>query len=291
MVTPFKNLCDARIVPAESREQFLALEHPGGHVLREHQISLAGISDLSPGYTIGRVDPWYHVLLYTCSGRARIVTEESESWLPPGKLVVLPAHTACGYEVTQGTWRILWFHLSLRKAWSKLEGRAWEIRDHHEGHALLAAVEGFLRETGSSDELSSRAAELYAETIALLLQRDVSLSADMLSRRLDERLWRLWRRVDSQLAHPWTVAELARLAHMSSGHFHRILASRYQTTPVAKLTQLRMARAEALLRNTDERIAAIGTQVGYEDPYAFSTAFRRTRGVSPRAFRSLHRQD
>ena len=57
------------------------------------------------------------------------------------------------------------------------------------------------------------------------------------------------------------------------------------TTPRDYLSQLRMQTAAELLRSGNMRIGRIAERVGYEDPLAFSHAFKRAFGVSPREYR------
>lgn len=57
------------------------------------------------------------------------------------------------------------------------------------------------------------------------------------------------------------------------------------TTPRDYLSQLRMQTAAELLRSGNMRIGRIAERVGYEDPLAFSHAFKRVFGVSPREYR------
>ncbi len=47
-----------------------------------------------------------------------------------------------------------------------------------------------------------------------------------------------------------------------------------------------MALAADLLLNTDATVAAVSREVGYDDAFAFSVAFKRVRGVSPSAWRA-----
>jgi len=213
-------------------------------------------------------------------------TPEAALTLTPGQLLVLPAHESYAYGVSTGSWRILWFHLSLRKTWHSLEAHRWHVRRSHEVAALLAAAEGFLRETERSGEAAPRLALLYTEVLSHLLRREVAAGLDPHARHLDEQLWMLWRVVASDLAHPWSVHELARHVHMSPGHFHRVMSRNYQITPMRKVVELRMQRAAALLAHTDESVAKIGAEVGYDDAFAFSVAFKRYHAMSPRSFRN-----
>nr|WP_260408627.1 AraC family transcriptional regulator [Planomonospora venezuelensis] len=57
--------------------------------------------------------------------------------------------------------------------------------------------------------------------------------------------------------------------------------------PLTYLTGWRMALGADLLRDTDMTVAAVARTVGYEDPFAFSVAFKRARGVSPSGWRRV----
>jgi AraC-like DNA-binding protein len=58
----------------------------------------------------------------------------------------------------------------------------------------------------------------------------------------------------------------------------------FNHSPMEHLTWLRMKRAAFLLERTSQKIAAIAEEVGYQNAFAFSTAFRRVIGVSPLEF-------
>jgi AraC-like DNA-binding protein len=52
-------------------------------------------------------------------------------------------------------------------------------------------------------------------------------------------------------------------------------------TPLEYLTNWRMHKATALLRNGDKKLADVARTVGHDSDAAFSKAFRRTFGVPP----------
>lgn len=84
----------------------------------------------------------------------------------------------------------------------------------------------------------------------------------------------------------WTVASLAAEAKVSRA----LLAKRFTEVmgqpPLKYLTEWRMCAAEELLSHSDWSVAKVAEAVGYADPFAFSTAFKRHRGVSPRRYRA-----
>ncbi|WP_218003229.1 AraC family transcriptional regulator [Nocardia concava] len=85
---------------------------------------------------------------------------------------------------------------------------------------------------------------------------------------------------------PWTVASLAAQAGVSRALFARRFTAVMGQPPLAYLTESRMDEAEELLTDTDLTIATIAKSVGYADPFGFSAAFKRHRGLSPTAFRT-----
>jgi AraC-like DNA-binding protein len=85
-------------------------------------------------------------------------------------------------------------------------------------------------------------------------------------------------------AHPWTVQKLAALTSMSRSTFAERFRARAGETPIAYLTRWRMMLAGEKLINSDDTVARISGSLGYESEHAFSTAFKRVMGVSPRRY-------
>jgi AraC-like DNA-binding protein len=85
--------------------------------------------------------------------------------------------------------------------------------------------------------------------------------------------------------HRWTVAGLAAEAGMSRAAFAARFSGLVGKPPLAYLTGWRMTLAADLLRDSEATIATVARQVGYEDPFAFSVAFKRNRGASPSIWR------
>ncbi|MFE2291712.1 AraC family transcriptional regulator [Streptomyces sp. NPDC059452] len=90
-------------------------------------------------------------------------------------------------------------------------------------------------------------------------------------------------------AHPWTVASLAARAGVSRAGLARRFTELVGEPPMAYLTGWRLAVAADLLRESDATVEAVARKVGYSAPFAFSTAFKRVRGVSPQEYRAAGR--
>ncbi len=84
---------------------------------------------------------------------------------------------------------------------------------------------------------------------------------------------------------PWKIAELARLSGMSEPHLFRVFKKETGLSPMVWLRRERMNHAKRRLVETNDSIAEIAEQVGFEDPFYFSREFKRVSELSPRAFR------
>ncbi|MEV6448957.1 AraC family transcriptional regulator [Amycolatopsis sp. NPDC051716] len=93
------------------------------------------------------------------------------------------------------------------------------------------------------------------------------------------------RSLHTEPAHRWTVAELAARAGLSRAAFAARFARLVGEPPLTYLTGWRMTLAADLLRDTEDTVAAVARAVGYDDPFAFSVAFKRVRGASPSDWR------
>jgi AraC-like DNA-binding protein len=82
-------------------------------------------------------------------------------------------------------------------------------------------------------------------------------------------------------AEPWTVAALAREVGVSRATLARRFTDTVGETPMAYLTEWRLALAADLILEPDATVAGVARQVGYGTGFALSAAFTRVRGISP----------
>jgi AraC-like DNA-binding protein len=87
-------------------------------------------------------------------------------------------------------------------------------------------------------------------------------------------------------AAPWTVMALAERIGVSRSTLAKRFSDQMGEAPLTYLTRWRMALAvDRLVDEPTTSIAEVGRSIGYADPFAFSAAFKRVRGVNPRDFR------
>lgn len=86
-----------------------------------------------------------------------------------------------------------------------------------------------------------------------------------------------------------TLRELAGVADMDVYRFVRAFKEATGVPPHRYVTEARVERAKALLRDRALTISDVALRTGFATPSHFSTAFRRATGATPRAFREASR--
>lgn len=85
-------------------------------------------------------------------------------------------------------------------------------------------------------------------------------------------------------SHRWTVQALADRAGMSRTSFAVRFKTRVGTSPMSYLTRLRVLLASDRLVHSEDAIGVVAEASGYRSESAFSHAFKREMGHSPRLF-------
>lgn len=96
--------------------------------------------------------------------------------------------------------------------------------------------------------------------------------------------------MNANLSSDISLAQLARIAGMSSYHFARLFRQRMGVSPHQYLISRRVARARDLLMESSRPLAEISHEVGYESQSHFTAVFRKSTGLTPKVFRSRYRQ-
>ena len=245
--------------------------------LAAHGLFTVGLSRAEPGFRFVRQRPSMAQILACVAGAGRVLVDGAWRPLAPGEAYLTPGGAVRhAYEAT-GAWRVVWAHLDperQRDYGIDPTGPSVSVGPAAEFERVLRGLDA---ECLGRDEPAARSA--WVALAALQLRRFAG-SGDA------DRLQALWQHACRDLAHPWTLRELATEAGVGPEQLRRLCQARHGTSPLRHLTTLRCEHAAAMLQATDLPIAAIAEAVGYTNAFAFSTAFRRWSGQSPSAFRA-----
>lgn len=112
---------------------------------------------------------------------------------------------------------------------------------------------------------------------------------DWIGALTDPRLGAALNRIHGEPHHPWTVAELARIAGMSRTSFAERFRAAMGRPPMEYVLHWRMHLAENLICQ-GKSIAEVANMLGYTSQSAFGVAFKRVKGCAPKTALRRHQQ-
>ncbi|WP_434031127.1 AraC family transcriptional regulator [[Pseudomonas] boreopolis] len=130
---------------------------------------------------------------------------------------------------------------------------------------------------------------LFIQILRAHLQTSAAMPAGWLRVLGDPRVAPALRLMHADPARAWHLDELAKACAMSRTTFAFHFRTIAGVTPLAYLAEWRMRLAERALREEKTPVALIAQSLGYASESAFSNAFKRMTGHSPRAFRNSAR--
>lgn len=149
----------------------------------------------------------------------------------------------------------------------------------------LLVQEGSAEMPGGQLAASHLAQLLFTQILRAHLKTVGEMPAGWLKVLADGRAAPALRMMHGDPGHEWGLEELARACAMSRTSFANHFKAVAGTAPLTYLTEWRMRLAERALREETTAVALIGQSLGYSSESAFSNAFKRVTGNSPRAFR------
>lgn len=264
------NLREIQIIGKGTRERIV---HSGkSPALRRLGIKLLGLSQVTSGdFCFCREHPNMLQVLVVLNGSGWGWMDSEWRPLQTGSVYLTPPDALHAYEVHK-RWEI---------GWCTFEPTVFE-------NAPKAPSIREVNPTLWSNLLSGLCEESLDPRPTLQLDRWVELlyheCGRLISDHKPRKLWKLWNEVGENLQIAWTLQILAKRAGMSEETLRVECQNELKQSPMAHLTRLRMQYAIALLE-TGRKVDAVASLVGYENPFAFSTAFRRVMGVPPSTIR------
>lgn len=158
---------------------------------------------------------------------------------------------------------------------------------------VLALLESMIRENDNRGAGFATIIRLQLIELLVLLSRYYNLMQKQKtvspSPRKSERVMtarRIYGYLERNFDKKITLQSLSDLFHTGVRQLNRIMRLEYGKSVIDVLHDIRISRAKHLLTETDEKVIAIATMVGYDDPSFFSRLFHRHVGCSPSQYRT-----
>lgn len=140
------------------------------------------------------------------------------------------------------------------------------------------------RRPGCASSIEHLSHILLIELMRLHLEEGQENQIGWTAALADPFLRRALAAMHQNLSNPWTVASLAERAGLSRTAFAVRFARLVGQTPMSYMTLWRMLWAAKRLDRDGTTVAEAAAEVGYASESAFTAAFKRTLGTTPRRF-------
>jgi two-component system response regulator YesN len=142
----------------------------------------------------------------------------------------------------------------------------------------LAAIETILAKIKTIEQLKEQAYKILTDALAFRDSQSNSQYTGMIRQAKEF--------IESHYSDPdLSLDDVSAHVCLSSSHFSMVFSQETRQTFKEYLTEVRIKKAQELLRTTGLRATEIAYQVGYNDPHYFSAAFKKNTGLSPTEFR------
>jgi AraC-like DNA-binding protein len=244
-------------------------------------------------------------LYYVIDGKFEWAINEQHFILYPGDLaVVLPGQVFGGKKDFLDIGTVTWVHIKLEQLekngkmvlgkWSHLS----DAESRTIGKILLLNTTPVLskqKEAGSllhniPQEISNQEIG-YVTRVNQLIDELFILLARQLTRQNDSRrdfpqtFMRLEQTLRENLAHQWTVEEMAALVGLGTTAFSEKVKNFTGFSPLNYLINIRISEAIKLLKRQNVNVTDIALDIGFYSSQHFATTFKKFTGYTPSEFR------
>ena len=254
-------------------------ETPVCAALAHHQIAHVGVCEARSPYRVVRTHQSGSYFLACVAGQGRILVNGRWQTCRAGMACLLPPHILNSFHAEPGKpFDFAWVRYEQPQTQRPICTAGSPVLAKFNAEPVRDAINGLYHECIGA--AAPAAIHHWVELIQLYVTRFAQ------PWQSDNRLWRLWDTVSVRLDEPWTLERLAQSAHLSAEHLRRLCQKQLGHSPMQHVAFLRMQRAAELLASTDDKVETISLAVGYQNPFGFSTTFKKWIGWRPSEYRT-----
>ena len=243
-------------------------------LLQQHHISHVGIMEAQAPFEVIRSHLGGTYMIACIEGEGVVLVDGVWKKIRPNQACLQPPFMMNALKCVPGkAWKFAWVRYDESREVHPIVSSDSPVIGLFSSEALQAAIDGLHVEAGG------QAARALMHHWSELIHRYVVRFAQ--PHRKDPRLWEVWKKVEANLTRNWTLAEIAKLAHMSAEHLRRVCRKELGRTPMHHLTFLRLHKAQHLLSVTDDKVEYIAREVGFESVSTFSNTYKKWVGWRP----------
>ena len=271
----------------ETRRFYLDLAPPARQPLA---VVCGGFEYSAPDYAIDRADFPYFSIEFVARGKGTLVLSGQEVRLLPGAVFVygpdVPHHITTDRDDPLAKYFV---DFSGRRAAKLLRQNSLApgISGHVFAPGEIQRIFDDLIQNGlKATRLSSQVCATLLEYLVLKITESLS-TWEAAQTPAFATYQRCRQYIQANYSGTTNLAQIARHCHVDSAYLCRLFHRYDHQTPYQFLMRLKMNLAAERLQNPGVLVKQVATELGYDDPFHFSRAFKNVLGLSPEAFRRL----
>lgn len=231
-----------------------------------------------------------YILIFCLSGSGYITIDGKTEIVEENHAIIIPAKKEHEYgSKINNSWSLYWVHFNGSEAKELCDlltnsGESATLFMPQSTH-LIKAFETTIRwvQKAQTDNALISLTCTFTNLIGLVFELKRSKTKKI--RQAEERIRASLQTMEQTLRIPLTLEQLAEDAQMSVPHYCSLFKKQTGSTPIQVYAKFRIRAACHLLASTQLTVKQVASEVGYEDAYYFSRAFKKVMGISPNFYR------
>lgn len=252
-----------------------------------------GYEECDPGYRYGPNKREAYVLHIIKEGKGILEIGKRKYVIGPGEAFLIPVGVEAWYEANhEDPWTYMWVGFVGYKVEECMMNAGFSLKNPVRKIGCVQTLNQYIEEMLEAHQLSF-SAELKRNGLLMLFFSDLiddfrqQTPGAQSSYRYPGAVY--VKHAVEYITHNYQsrikINEMADYIGVNRSYLTSSFKKAMGCSPQEYLVNLRMDKAQSLLKKTDLPINAIASAVGYQDQLAFSKIFKQNFGVSPRAFR------
>ena len=239
--------------------------------------------------------PETDIFLLLCGIRSTIRVNDRQYYMQPFTFLIHPFEEGKIRIEPQGVAYSRYLHLRLAPQYMKiLKERGYGMKEVHTLARPLAIEEiwKLLYQAQNARTESGKAIGIHALSLLLCLLWEASDGTVTRAAEVPhyDKLSSLRHKIYQHPEESWFIQDICEDLGISRPYFHKIYLAAFGTTCTQDVIASRIACSKHLLETTDDPIAAVSQQSGFETDVYFMRQFKRHVGMTPTAYRRIYRQ-
>jgi len=245
-----------------------------------------GYQRCEPEYSWGPGLRDHYLFHYVTEGRGTLQAPEGTYSISPGCLFLIRPSEVVSYTSDKNDpWEYYWVgfngteaHRLINLTPFSFEKRVLQLKDE----SLRPLLVQIYNSRGNSSASEAKMLGALYQFLGVLIEKSEQIGSKKTPTKqyVEQAIKFISRNFSSEIS----IEDVANAVRISPSHLYRIFSSELGMPPAQFLIRYRINEACSILKNSDLSISEVAVSTGFSDPLYFSRAFKKIKGLSPRAY-------